>query len=110
MRTGSHEYANEADDDNVPKPAQSLGTPVPRQKKINISISCEQVWGSNKKRKTVTTGHHLEELTAKYFSKNFLNLFLRLFTESKEQSYRNCGRYRNNIQTNNYEHIFRSFI
>ena len=31
MRTGSHEYANEADD-NVPKPAQSLGTPVPRQK------------------------------------------------------------------------------
>ena len=38
MRTGSHEYANEADDDDdddddVPKPAQSLGTPVPRQKK-----------------------------------------------------------------------------
>ena len=33
MRTGSHEYANEADDDDdVPKPAQSLGTPVPRQK------------------------------------------------------------------------------
>ena len=31
MRIGSHEYANEADDD-VPKPAQSLGTPVPRQK------------------------------------------------------------------------------
>ena len=29
-----HEYANEADDDDddVPKPAQSLGTPVPRQK------------------------------------------------------------------------------
>ena len=34
MRTGSHEYANEADDDDVPKPAQSLGTPVPRQKLI----------------------------------------------------------------------------
>ena len=37
MRIGSHEYANEDDDDNdddddVPKPAQSLGTPVPRQK------------------------------------------------------------------------------
>ena len=34
MRIGSHEYANEADDDDddVPKPAQSLGTPVPRQK------------------------------------------------------------------------------
>ena len=30
MRIGSHEYANEADD--VPKPAQSLGTLVPRQK------------------------------------------------------------------------------
>ena len=30
MRIGSHEYANEADDDDdVPKPAQSLGTPVP---------------------------------------------------------------------------------
>ena len=27
-----HEYANEADDDDVPKPAQSLGTPVSRQK------------------------------------------------------------------------------
>ena len=35
MRIGSHEYANEAydDDDNVPKPAQSLSTPVPRQKR-----------------------------------------------------------------------------
>ena len=33
MRIGYHEYANEADnDDYVPKPAQSLGTPVPRQK------------------------------------------------------------------------------
>ena len=32
MRIGFHEYANEADDDDVPKPAQSLGTPVPRQK------------------------------------------------------------------------------
>ena len=31
MRIEAHEYANEADDD-VPKPAQSLGTPVPRQK------------------------------------------------------------------------------
>ena len=31
MRIGSHEYANEADDDNVLKPAQSLCTPVPRQ-------------------------------------------------------------------------------
>ena len=29
---GSHEYANEANDDDVPKPTQSLGTPVPRQK------------------------------------------------------------------------------
>ena len=32
MRIGSHEYANEAADDDVLKPAQSLGTPVPRQK------------------------------------------------------------------------------
>ena len=32
MRIGFHEYANEADNDDVPKPAQSLGTPVPRQK------------------------------------------------------------------------------
>ena len=38
MRIGSHEYANEADDDDddddddVPKPAQRVGTPVPRQK------------------------------------------------------------------------------
>ena len=32
MRIEAHEYANEADDDDVPKPAQSLGTPVPRQK------------------------------------------------------------------------------
>ena len=34
MRIESHEYANEAnnDDNDVPKPAQSLGTPVPRQK------------------------------------------------------------------------------
>ena len=35
MHIGSHEYANEADDD-VPKPAQSLGTPVPRQKKTEL--------------------------------------------------------------------------
>ena len=29
MHIGSHEYANEADDDDdIPKPAQSLGTPV----------------------------------------------------------------------------------
>ena len=33
-----HEYANEADDDNVPMPAQSLGTPVPRQKVITAMI------------------------------------------------------------------------
>ena len=39
MRTGSHEYTNEANDDDVPKPAQSLGTPVPRQKLSN----CESV-------------------------------------------------------------------
>ena len=42
MRIGSHEYANEADDDDdddVPKPAQSLGTPVPRQKFIAHEIS-----------------------------------------------------------------------
>ena len=34
MRIGSYEYANEVDDDNdnIPKPAQSLGTPVLRQK------------------------------------------------------------------------------
>ena len=49
MRIGYHEYANEADDDDddVPKPAQSLGTPVPRQKvhyinqknpKLNVTI------------------------------------------------------------------------
>ena len=37
MHIGSYEYANEADDDDhddVPKPAQSLGTPVPRQKPL----------------------------------------------------------------------------
>ena len=35
MHIGSHEYANEADDnDDVPKPVQSLGTPVPRQKHL----------------------------------------------------------------------------
>ena len=36
MRIGAHEYANEADDDDddIPKPAQSLGTPVPRQKGV----------------------------------------------------------------------------
>ena len=32
MRIGSHEYANEAADDDVPKPAQSLDTLVLRQK------------------------------------------------------------------------------
>ena len=32
MRIGSHEYANETNDDDVPKTAQSLGTLVPRQK------------------------------------------------------------------------------
>ena len=37
MRIGSHEYANEADDDDVPKPGQSLGTPVPRQKAHALS-------------------------------------------------------------------------
>ena len=47
MRIGSHEYANEADDDDddnddddVPKPAQSLGTPVPRQKSC-IMLMCK---------------------------------------------------------------------
>ena len=42
MRIGSHEYANEADDDDddVPKSAQSLGTPVPRQKLIGRMIQC----------------------------------------------------------------------
>ena len=35
-----HEYANEADDDDdVPKPAQSLGTPVPRQKSTHIGYT-----------------------------------------------------------------------
>ena len=51
MRIGSHEYANEADDnDDVPKPAQSLGTPVPRQKWewhnkgwTKIILSCDAV-------------------------------------------------------------------
>ena len=38
MRIGSQEYANEADDDDdVPKPAQSLGTPVPRQKTTTVT-------------------------------------------------------------------------
>ena len=37
MCIGSHEYANEADDD-VPKPAQSLGTPVLRQKLMNCIV------------------------------------------------------------------------
>ena len=42
MRIEYHEYANEADDDNdVPKPAQSLGTPVPRQK-LALSFVCQQ--------------------------------------------------------------------
>ena len=35
MRTGSHEYANETNDDDILKPAQSLRTPVPRQKLSN---------------------------------------------------------------------------
>ena len=42
MRIGSHEYANEADDDDdddVPKPAQSLGTPVPRQKFNRLELA-----------------------------------------------------------------------
>ena len=43
MRIGAHEYANEADDDDndddvPPKPAQSLGTPVPRQKGYGSGI------------------------------------------------------------------------
>ena len=41
MHIGPHEYANEADDDDVPKPAQSLGTPVPRQN-VFFSIASEQ--------------------------------------------------------------------
>ena len=42
MHIGSHEYANEADDDDVPKPAQSLGTPVPRQKVIVLPEQCSK--------------------------------------------------------------------
>ena len=40
MCIGCHECANNAndDDDNVPKPAQSLSTPVPRQKPTNKSL------------------------------------------------------------------------
>ena len=38
VRMLHHEYANEADDDDVPMPAQSLGTPVPRQKVITAMI------------------------------------------------------------------------
>ena len=38
MRIGSHEYANEADD-NVPKPAQSLGAPVPETKNYTSKLS-----------------------------------------------------------------------
>ena len=48
-----HEYANEADDDDhddddnddVPKPAQSLGTPVPRQKcmQVGIDVMCMHI-------------------------------------------------------------------
>ena len=51
MRIGSYEYANEADDDDhddddddVPKPAQSLGTPVPRQKYTQI---CKVIKNTN---------------------------------------------------------------
>ena len=45
MRIGSHEYVNEADDDGVPKPAQSLGTPVPRQKPIYLAcVKCRLPW------------------------------------------------------------------
>ena len=45
MRIGAHEYANDADDD-VPKPAQSLGNPVPRQKVVNsLFIECNIVIG-----------------------------------------------------------------
>ena len=37
----SHEYANKADDDDdVQKPAQSLGTPVPRQKLEENNYTC----------------------------------------------------------------------
>ena len=38
MRIESHEYANETNDD-VPKPSQSLGTPVPRQKSEKLSCA-----------------------------------------------------------------------
>ena len=44
MRIGSHEYANEADDDDdVPKPAQSLGTPVSRQKSVNCRDTTREI-------------------------------------------------------------------
>ena len=35
----SHEYANEANDDGIPNPAQSLNTPMLRQKNIEKSHS-----------------------------------------------------------------------
>ena len=41
MRIVYHEYANEADD-NVPKPAQSLSTPVPRQK-LHFTMYTEEI-------------------------------------------------------------------
>ena len=41
MRIVYHEYANEADD-NVPKPAQSLSTPVPRQK-LHFTTYTEEI-------------------------------------------------------------------
>ena len=45
MHIGSHEYANEANgDNNVPKPAQSLGTLVLRHK-IELYIISKLVFG-----------------------------------------------------------------
>ena len=36
-----HEYANEATNDNIPKPAQSLGTGVQRQKNQVTQLSID---------------------------------------------------------------------
>ena len=46
MHIEYHEYVNEADDDNVPKPAQSLGTLVLRQKwkKVGMEKIKETRW------------------------------------------------------------------
>ena len=38
MRIGPHEYVNEANDDEVSKPAHSLSIPVPRQKERLFKI------------------------------------------------------------------------